>query len=701
MSKNEHAEHSHHSKNNSSGGKGHHGHAAHGGNEGHHDHHAHMVEDFKKRFWVSLIVSVPISVLAPMLQHLLGFEVTFPGSDIVLFLLASFVFFYGGKPFLAGVKKEVIDEKTPGMMTLISLAITTSYIYSTLTTFFIAGSDFYFELATLVVVMLLGHWIEMRSQMGASKALEELINLMPNKAHKLDEEGNMTEVSVEDLYPGDKILVKSGEKVPLDGKIFEGTSSVDESMLTGESVPVNKEPDQDVIGGSINGEGVLKIEVTKVGEDTFLSQVVEMVRNAQATKSRAQGFADTAAKWLFYIALIAGVITQGYWMAAADFEFALERTVTVLVIACPHALGLAMPLVSSVSTSIAAKKGLLIRNRTQFESLRHSDKIVFDKTGTLTEGSFGVEGIMPEADFSEEELIQLAYSVESQSDHPIARGIVRAGEERQIQRLGIKNYNNLTGRGLEAEIDEDKIKVLSPGAIQEEKIEYNKEKYEEWSQKGKTVVFVVKNETLVGMIALGDIIRESSYEVIRQLSDMGIESIMITGDNERVATSVGKELGLTQVIAEVLPDEKSEHIKQLREDGGKQVAMIGDGINDAPALAEADVGIAIGAGTDVAIETADIVLVDSDPKDVLNAIKLSKSTHKKNIQNLIWAAGYNIIALPLAAGILYNQGIVITPAIGAAIMSLSTVIVAINARLLTIDDTSEQQKNAETAQKPA
>lgn len=701
MSMNEHAEHSHHSKDNNSGGKGHHGHAAHGGNEGHNDHHAHMVEDFKKRFWVSLIVSVPISVLAPMLQHLLGFEVTFPGSDIVLFLLASFVFFYGGKPFLAGVKKEVIDEKTPGMMTLISLAITTSYIYSTLTTFFIAGSDFYFELATLVVVMLLGHWIEMRSQMGASKALEELINLMPNKAHKLDEEGNMTEVSVEDLYPGDKILVKSGEKVPLDGKIFEGTSSVDESMLTGESVPVNKEPDQDVIGGSINGEGVLKIEVTKVGEDTFLSQVVEMVRNAQATKSRAQGFADTAAKWLFYIALVAGIITQGYWMAAAEFEFALERTVTVLVIACPHALGLAMPLVSSVSTSIAAKKGLLIRNRTQFESLRHSDKIVFDKTGTLTEGSFGVEGIMPEADFSEEELIQLAYSVESQSDHPIARGIVRAGEERKIQRLGIKNYNNLTGRGLEADIDEDKIKVLSPGAIQEEKIEYNKEKYEEWSQKGKTVVFVVKNETLVGMIALGDIIRESSYEVIRQLSDMGIESIMITGDNERVATSVGKELGLTQVIAEVLPDEKSEHIKQLREDGGKQVAMIGDGINDAPALAEADVGIAIGAGTDVAIETADIVLVDSDPKDVLNAIKLSKSTHKKNIQNLIWAAGYNIIALPLAAGVLYNQGIVITPAIGAAIMSLSTVIVAINARLLTIDDTSEQQKNAETVQKHA
>ena len=701
MEDHEHAGHSHHEEmtheDHHNEGEGHHGHGAHGGHEGHHDHHAHMVEDFKKRFWVSLVVSIPIAVLAPMLQHLFGFEVSFPGSDFVLFALATFVFFYGGKPFLAGFKTEVLDDHMPGMMTLISLAITTSYVYSSLTTFFIEGSDFYFELATLILVMLLGHWIEMRSQMGASKALEELINLMPNEAHKLDEEGNTTEVSVEELHPGDKILVKSGEKVPLDGEILEGRSTIDESMLTGESVPVEKETGQEVIGGSINGEGVLTVEVSKVGEETYLSQVVEMVRNAQSTKSRAQGFADTAAKWLFYVALVAGLITMVYWVNAADFEFALERTVTVLIIACPHALGLAMPLVSSVSTSIAAQKGLLIRNRTQFESARTVDKVVFDKTGTLTEGNFGVDEIIPEDGTSEEELLQLAYSVESQSDHPIAKGIVRAGEEKKVQRLGVTDYNNLTGKGLEAKIDADTVSILSPGAMKAEGYIFNEERYNDLSRQGKTVVFVLKNQKLQGMIALSDIIRESSYKVIRELTEMGIDTVMITGDNQRVADGVGKELGLTEVIAEVLPDQKSEHIKRLQENGTKKVAMVGDGINDAPALAAADIGIAIGAGTDVAIETADVILVNSDPRDVLNAVNLSKATHRKNIQNLWWAAGYNIIAIPLAAGLLYNQGIVITPAIGAAVMSLSTVIVAINARLLSMDDDTEESKNLKPA----
>ncbi|MDZ7836044.1 MAG: heavy metal translocating P-type ATPase [Alkalibacterium sp.] len=613
--------HEHHGEGNE---EGHHGHEAHGGHEGHHDHHAHMVEDFKQRFWVSLAVSVPIAILAPMLQNIFGFEVSFPGSDLVLFALATFVFFYGGKPFLMGVKREVIDDHTPGMMTLISLAITTSYVYSTLTTFFIEGSDFYFELATLIVVMLLGHWIEMRSQMGASKALEELIDLMPNDAHKLDDEGNTTDVSVEELTPGDKILVKSGEKIPLDGEITEGKSAVDESMLTGESVPVEKGAGDEVIGGAINGEGVLTVEVSKVGEETYLSQVVEMVRNAQATKSRAQGFADTAAKWLFYVALVAGLITLFVWINIADFEFALERMVTVLIIACPHALGLAMPLVSSVSTSIAAKKGLLIRNRTQFEAARTIDKIVFDKTGTLTEGDFGVDEILPEDGTSEEDLLQLAYSVESQSDHPIAKGIVRAGEERDIQRLGVSDYKNLTGKGLEAKIDSDTVSILSPGAMRENNTDFDEERYNDLSQQGKTVVFVLKNQELKGMIALSDIIRESSYKVIKELSEMGIDTVMITGDNQRVADGVGNELGLTEVIAEVLPDEKSEHIKRLQEDGTKKVAMVGDGINDAPALAQADIGIAIGAGTDVAIETADVVLVDSDPRDVLNALNLLK-----------------------------------------------------------------------------
>lgn len=664
----------------------HHGHGAHGGHAGHHDHHAHMVEDFKKRFWISLGVSIPIAILAPMLQNLFGFEVSFPGSDILLFVLATFIFFYGGKPFLIGIKSEVIDARTPGMMTLISLAIITSYVYSTLTTFFIEGSDFYFELATLIVVMLLGHWIEMRSQMGASKALESLIDLMPNEANKLDESGNTKTVSVEELHPGDHILVKTGEKIPLDGIILEGSSSIDESMLTGESVPVEKTKDQEVIGGSINGEGALTVKVDKVGEDTYLSQVVELVRNAQMSKSKAQGFADIAAKWLFYIAITAGFVTFTYWINASDFEFALERLVTVLVIACPHALGLAMPLVSSVSTSIAAKEGLLIRNRTQFEDARKVDKVVFDKTGTLTEGNFGVEALVPEQNISEEELLQVAFSIEKQSDHPIGKGIVREAEERNIETLKVSEVETITGKGLKGIIDSKEVEIISPGAMKEMQIAFDEVQFEELSEKGNTVVFVLRDHSLIGMIAVGDQIRHSSYEMIRKLKEMNIDAVMITGDNQKAADAVGKALELTEVIAEVLPDGKSKEIERLKEQGSKKVAMVGDGINDAPALAAADIGIAIGAGTDVAIETADIVLVDSNPRDLLSILNLSKATHRKNIQNLIWAAGYNIIAIPLAAGVLFNFGIVVTPAIGAAIMSLSTIVVAINARLLKMPE---------------
>lgn len=681
-----HSGHQHHS-NHQEYFSSHNGHEEHldSGHSNHGGHHEHMVDDFKKRFWVSLVVMIPITLLSHMLQELIGYTLHFPGSDLILFGLSSFIFFYGGWPFLKGAKSELLKEHAPGMMMLVSLAIIASYVYSTLTTFFIEGTDFYFDLATLIVVMLLGHWIEMRSQMGASKALEELIQLMPSEAHKLDENGDTTNVSVSELKPGDQIMVKSGEKVPLDGKISEGRSSIDESMLTGESVPVNKGPGEEVIGGSINGEGVLTITVSKVGKDTFLSQVVEMVRNAQGTKSKVQGFADVAAKWLFYIAVVAGLLTLIYWIAAADFEFALERMVTVFVIACPHALGLAMPLVSSVSTSIAAKNGLLIRNRTQFEDARKIDSIVFDKTGTLTEGNFGVEEIVPVKESSEDEVLQLAYSVESQSDHPIAKGIVREGEKRSVQRLAVSDYENLTGRGLKARVGSDYVSVLSPGGVRKETVDFDEKKYNELAEKGRTVVFVLENNQLKGMIALADIIRSSSYDVIQELTDENIESIMITGDNERVAKNVGKELGLSRVIAEVLPDEKSEQIRALKEKDGKKVAMVGDGINDAPALAQADIGIAIGAGTDVAIETADVVLVDSDPRDVLTVLKLSRATYRKNIQNLIWASGYNVIAIPLAAGMLINQGIVITPAIGAALMSLSTIIVAINARFLKID----------------
>ena len=678
-----HADHEHHlhegHENHNDNEHNHHG--EHGG--GHSGHHEHMIEDFKKRFWVSLVLTIPISYLSEMIQMLFGYEVNFTGHTLLLFLLSTIVFFYGGKPFLLGAWDE-LKTKAPGMMMLISLAIVTAYVYSTLTAFFIKGSDFFFELATLVVIMLVGHWIEMRSIMGASKALEELIKLMPKEAHKIDESGNIVEVSVEELVPGDQILVKSGEKIPLDGEIFEGESTVDESMLTGESVPVEKHPGMEAIGGAVNGEGILKIQVNKTGSETYLSQVIQLVSDAEKTKSKAQGFADVAAKWLFYVAVVVGIITLAYWITTGDFEFALERMVTVLIIACPHALGLAGPLVTSRSTSIAARKGLLIRNRTPFESAWKVDRIVFDKTGTLTEGNFGVTDVHPSEGITKEDLLRLAYSVEVQSDHPIAKGIVKEGKERNLEVYEVKDYQNLTGKGLVAKIKDEEIAVISPGAMRSNNISFDEKTYEKLAAQGKTVVFVLKDNVLQGMIALADIIRESSFKVIKELNNRGIETIMMTGDNSKVANYVGEQLRMAKVIAEVLPHDKSSNVKDLKQ-GGKIVAMIGDGINDAPALAEANLGITIGAGTDVAIETADVILVNSNPVDILNIFKLSKASSRKMMQNLGWAAGYNIVAIPLAAGVLYSIGIVITPAIGAVVMSLSTIICAINAQLLKID----------------
>lgn len=684
-SNHEMSQHHHHLKHGGNEIHQHHGHdhMDHGGHGGHAGHHAHMVDDFKKRFWISLLVAIPISILSPMIQMLFSYGINFTGDSFVLFILSTFIFFYGGRPFLQGAWDE-LKAHAPGMMMLISLAIITAYVYSTLTTFFIEGSNFFFELATLIVIMLLGHWIEMKSVLGASKALEELIKLMPKEAHKIDANGNIVEVSVEDLHPGDKILVKSGEKIPLDGTIFEGESTVDESMLTGESVPVEKKTGMEAIGGSVNGSGVLKIKVSKTGNDTYLSQVIQLVREAENTKSKAQGYADIAAKWLFYVAVVFGIITLAYWVTTGDFEFALERMVTVLIIACPHALGLAGPLVTSRSTSIAAKKGLLIRNRVAFESAYKLDRIVFDKTGTLTEGNFGVTDVYPVENVSEEELLQLAYSVETQSDHPIAKGIVKEGKERNLELYEVKDYQNLTGKGLTAIVNGTEVSVISPGAMKANNITFDEKTYEKLAAQGKTVVFVVKDDVLQGMIALADIIRESSFQVIKELLEHGIETVMMTGDNKRVANYVGEQLGLSKVIAEVLPHEKSKYVKELKQNG-KKVVMIGDGINDAPALAEADLGIAIGAGTDVAIETADVVLVNSNPNDILNILKLSRATSRKMFQNLVWAAGYNIVAIPLAAGVLISIGIVITPAIGAVIMSLSTIICAINAQLLKID----------------
>ncbi len=645
----------------------------------HSSHHAHMVEDFKKRFYLSLLITLPILVLSPMLQNFVNLNLRFTGDLYILFALSTVIFFYGGWPFLTGAWSELKD-KNPGMMTLIALAIIVAYVYSSLTVFGLPGKNFFWELATLIDIMLLGHWIEMKSVMGASKALEELVKLMPSEAHRVSDDGSIEDVPTSELNEGDHVLIKPGEKVPVDGTIVKGQSSIDESMLTGESIPVEKEKNDEVIGASINGEGSLTLKVEKTGEDSYLSQVVTMVREAQESKSRTQNFSDRAAKWLFYLALIAGITTLLTWILLGyDFVFALERMVTVMVIACPHALGLAAPLVVARSTALSAKKGLLIRNRTSFEEARKLEAVVFDKTGTLTEGKFGITDIITEKE--EDEIILLAASVESESEHPIARGIVEDAKERNMTLKSVEDFQSITGKGLKGRIDNKKVMVVSPGYMKDEGIDYQKDRYAELAKEGKTVVFVLVDGNLLAMIALADMIRESAKNAIQQLKNLNVSSMMLTGDNKQVATWVAKQLDLTEIHAEVLPHEKADQIKKIKQKGLK-VAMTGDGVNDAPALANADLGIAIGAGTDVAMETADIVLVKSNPEDVVSIIELSKATYKKMIQNLWWAAGYNIIAIPLAAGVLYPIGIVLSPAIGAVLMSLSTVIVAINAKLL-------------------
>lgn len=665
-----------------------HKHQAHDEHDHHHDHHHHhdhnhgdMIEDFKKRFYISAIVTIPILILSPMLQSFVNVDWRFTGDMYLLFVLSTFVFFYGGMPFLKGAKDE-LKQKNPGMMTLIALAIIVAYTYSSLTVFGLPGNNFFWELATLVDIMLLGHWIEMRSVMSASNALEELVKLMPSEAHLIDDKGDTKDVPIADLSKGDRVLVKPGEKIPVDGMIVKGQSAVDESMLTGESVPVEKETDDEIIGGSINGEGALTVSVVKTGEESYLSQVVTMVKEAQESKSKTQDLSNRAAKWLFYLALASGLITITVWLLLGyDFNYALERMVTVMVITCPHALGLASPLVVARSTTLAAKRGLLIRNRASFEEARKLQSVVFDKTGTLTEGSFGITDVEITSAFDENEVLRLAASLEQQSEHPIARGIVTDIKARDLVLSSPDTFESLTGQGLTGTVDGKKIKVVSPGYINEKSIDYNRDMFNEWSNQGKTVVFVMIEDTLAGMIALADKVRESAKQAITDLTDLNVQSMMLTGDNKQVAHWVAEQLGLDAVFAEVLPHEKAEKIKELKQKGLK-VAMTGDGVNDAPALANADLGIAIGAGTDVAMETADIVLVKSNPNDVVSILSLSKATYRKMVQNLWWAAGYNILALPLAAGVLMPIGIVLSPAVGAVLMSLSTIIVAINARLL-------------------
>ena len=649
-------------------------------NHDHHDH-SHMVNDFKKRLFISAIITIPILILSPTLQDLFGLSWEVPYNAYILFALATAVFFYGGWPFITGGVSELKD-KNPGMMTLIALAIFVSYVYSSLTVFGLEGSDFFWELATLIDIMLLGHWIEMRSVMGASNALEELVKLMPSEAHKLDDEGQIHDVSVEDLQAHDKVLVKPGEKIPIDGLILDGQSTIDESMLTGESVPIEKYKNDEVIGGSVNKEGSLTIEVEKTGDDSYLSQVITLVQEAQESQSKTQDITNRAAKALFYVALASGFITLFIWLLLDySFDVALERMVTVMVITCPHALGLAAPLVIAVSTSISAKHGLLIRNRAQFEEARKLNAVVFDKTGTLTEGAFGVTDIMPVEGYEEEDVLNWAASLEQNSEHPIATGIVQSAKDKAIELKTISDFTSITGKGIQGTIEGKKVNVVGPGYIKNSDIRYDEALFTKRSAEGKTVVFLLIDDKLIGMIALADIVRETAKEAIATLKEQNVHSIMLTGDNKKVANWVAEQLAIDEVYAEVLPDEKAKQIKQLKEKGWK-VAMTGDGINDAPALATADLGIAIGAGTDVAMETADVVLVKSNPKDVVSLIDLSRKTYRKMIQNLWWATGYNILAIPLAAGALAPFGIILSPAVGAVLMSLSTIIVAINAKLL-------------------
>lgn len=645
-----------------------------------HDHHKMMINDFKKRFWISLIVTIPVLILSEMIQMFLGFHLSFAGDKYILFILSSILFFYGGWPFLKGLRDEVA-EKNLGMMTLIAMAITVAYLYSSAIIFGLSGMDFFWELATLIDIMLVGHWIEMKSVMGASQSLELLVSMIPAEAHKIHGD-HIMDIKLEELNIGDSILVKPGEKVPADGIILEGESYLNESMLTGESKPIKKQKDQNVIGGSINGSGSLKIKVLHTGKESYLNKVISMVEEAQKSKSKMQNLSDRAAKWLTFVAITAGLITLTVWLSMGkDFSFALERMVTVMVISCPHALGLAVPLVVAISISLSAQKGLLIRNRTAFEESRKITTIVFDKTGTLTKGKFEItryESVLE--GFSKEEIIRLSSALENNSEHPIAVGVINKMKELNLKIPELADFNTITGKGVEAKVESKEIKVVSPGYLREKSISVPTNAY---THAAETVVFVIINNHLAGFIALADVIRPESFEAIKKFKENGIKVMMATGDNKIVAEAVSKELELDGYFAEVLPHQKVELVKDLQSKG-EFVAMTGDGVNDAPALAQADVGIAVGSGTDVAAETADIILVNSNPQDILSLILFGKATYKKMIQNLVWATAYNSFSIPLAAGVLYTYGIMMSPAVGAILMSLSTVIVAINAQLLKI-----------------
>lgn len=647
---------------------------------GHADHdHAAMIKDFLRRCLVCLVLTIPVVLFSPMFQDIAGYTLDFSGRNWLSVALATVIFVYGGKPFLEGMVDE-IRRREMGMMTLIAVAISTAYLYSTAVAVGgLAGMDFYWELATLIVIMLFGHWIEMKSVAGASKALELMVKLLPAEAHHLAEGDKMHDMRVDMLKIGDVVLVKSGEKIPVDGTVLEGESSVNQSMLTGESVPVQMSVGSKVIAGAINSEGVLKIRVDRAGKDSYLNKVIEIVKAAQAAKSKTQTLANRAARWLTLISLSVGLATLIFWWAKGmGLAFALERMVTVMVTACPHALGVAIPLVVAISTAVSARNGLLIRNRTAFEESRKITAIVFDKTGTLTKGAFGVTAVeLLDKNLNADLFLATVASLEQQSEHPIAKGLVRAAKDKKLVLPEVENFATMTGQGISGTVAGENWQVVSPAFLKKNGLEIPKSAED---RKAETVVFVLKTKQLVGFIALADQIREDAADAVRALKNQYIKVFMATGDNPQVAQYIADKLNLDGYFSEVLPDQKVKIIKDLQAKG-EFVAMTGDGVNDAPALAAANIGIAVGSGTDVAAETADIILTDNRPSDVVNLVQFGKATYSKMIQNLWWATGYNVVAIPLAAGVLYPH-FLLSPAIGAVLMSVSTIIVALNAQLL-------------------
>lgn len=680
----DHSQHHHHE---------HHIHEQHAGHNHHvitkevvhdhsiHDKHAgHHTHDFLKRFWICLVVTIPVLLLSHMIQQWFGFEIMFTGDKYILLLLSSFIYFYGGMPFLKGLVSEVRDNAI-GMMTLVAVAISVAFIYSVAVVFGLKGMDFFWELSTLIDIMLLGHWLEMRSQMAASNALQTLVALLPTNVH-VERAGEVIDIDIQQLKKGDIVIIKPGEKMPADGIVIDGKSFVNESMLTGESVPVKKEKDAKVIAGAVNGDGALRVSVTGTGKDSYLNKVITLVQSAQNAKSHTQNLADKVAKWLTIISLVVGVATFVFWYANHDLSFALERMVTVMVTSCPHALGVAIPLVVAISTTASATHGLLIRNRTAFENARRLTTIIFDKTGTLTKGSHELQHIISTTGkYSETEILQYVAAIQQHSEHYIARGVLKALKEKNLQLWQSSDFSYLQGIGVSGRVNGKTVIAAGPNYFEKESKPLPAIPFS-IDQNVETVNFVLIDGEPVGMITLADSIRESSAEAIEQLKAMNIKSFLLTGDNEKIAASVSDKLGMDGYLANVLPHQKQEKVKEFKLKG-EIVAMTGDGVNDAPALAQADVGIAIGSGTDVAAETADIILVNSDPKDVAQMIEFGRKTYRKMIQNLAWAVGYNVVAIPLAAGVLYPY-FTLSPAMGAALMSLSTVIVAINARLLKL-----------------